>query len=147
MKKNRYIFFIVPFLFILNGCLSAGKHTKLSGEPQQNTQAPEEFQIKTEDARDVWDFGRVKAGDIVKHSFAYKNETADTLNIQGFNVSCGCMSVNIDKMVLLSGETANIEASFNSQGYSGEVSQFVFVNTDSADNPVVRFTVKADVAP
>ena len=93
-----------------------------------------------------WDFGQVKQGEILKHDFLLKNETADVLKINSVNTSCGCTVSQSAKKSLLPGESTTISVSFNSRGYLGETKQFVYVNTDNADLSVVRFIIKAQVA-
>ncbi len=102
--------------------------------------------VKAQPEQDTtWDFGRIKFGEVAKHVFVYKNDSAVDLNIKGTSASCGCTVSKVDKQKLSPGEEANLEVAFNSFGYSGEVRQFVYLNTDSRDNPVVKFTIKADV--
>jgi len=92
-----------------------------------------------------WDSGKIKQGEILKHDFIFKNETKGVLNITGVNTSCGCTASQSDKKSLKPGEAATISVSFNSHGYLGEVKQFIYVNTDSAVMPIVKFTIKARV--
>lgn len=92
-----------------------------------------------------WDFGRVKEGVIVKHSFIFKNESKNILNIKEVNTSCGCMVSKVKKKRLAQGESTAIEVSFNTKGYFGATQQYIYVHTDNLDNPVVRFIIKADV--
>jgi hypothetical protein len=93
----------------------------------------------------AWDFGRVKQGEITKHDFELKNESENTLNIKDVNTSCGCTVSKVEKKVLSPGESTVIEVQFNSKGYSGPIQQFVYVNTDSLDKPILRFIIKANV--
>ncbi len=93
----------------------------------------------------AWDFGRVKEGMILKHDFILKNESKNVLNIKDVNTSCGCTVSSIDKKILLPGESTFIEVKFNTKGYSGPTQQFIYVNTDSLDNPILRFIIKAEV--
>ena len=93
----------------------------------------------------TWDFSRVEEGKSVKHTFTLKNDTDKTLAIKGVDTSCGCTASKINKRTLKPKESLEIEVSFNSKGYSGEVKQFVYVNTDDIDNPVIRLIIKAEV--
>lgn len=93
----------------------------------------------------AWDFGRVKEGEVLKHSFVLKNESPKVLNIKDVNTSCGCTVSKIDKKSVLPTETTLIEVQFNSKGYSGAVQQYIYVNTDNLDNPVLRYIIKAEV--
>lgn len=93
----------------------------------------------------TWDFGRVREGHIVKHAFRLKNESDKTLTIKDAHTSCGCTVSKVKKKELKPGESAEIEVSFNSKGYKGEVKQFIYVNTDALDNPIIRFIIRAEV--
>ncbi len=94
---------------------------------------------------DAWDFGKIKQGEVVTHTFSLKNESNKTLNITAVNTSCGCTASEARKKVLLAQESTELEVKFNSKGYSGPVQQFVYVNTDDIDKPVIRFIIKAEV--
>lgn len=113
-------------------------------QPQSQAQAV----IKVnEEMRDpyAWDFGKVKEGGVLKHDFILKNETKKNLKIERINTSCDCTISQAKKKMLVPQESTVIEVSFNTQGYSGQVSQFVYVNTDNPDNPIIKITIKADV--
>lgn len=89
-----------------------------------------------------WDFGQVKQGEVLKHDFLFRNKTPNILKITGINTSCGCTVSETEKKSLKPGESTMINVSFNSKGYLGAVSQFIYVNTDNANIPVVKFTIK-----
>jgi hypothetical protein len=92
-----------------------------------------------------WDFGQVQQGEVLKHDFLFKNETADVLKINSIKTSCGCTASQADKQEILPGESTKISVTFDSHKYLGEVKQFVYVNTDNADLSVVRFIIKVQV--
>ncbi len=92
-----------------------------------------------------WDFGRVNQGAVLKHDFLFRNKTPNILKITGINTSCGCAVSQTKKKDLNPGESTMINVSFNSSGYSGEIKQFIYVNTDNLDLAIVKFTIKADV--
>jgi hypothetical protein len=92
-----------------------------------------------------WDFGKVKPGAVLKHDFILKNETNDILGINNIHTSCGCTASESAKKSLMPQESTTITVSFNSKGYSGPVTQFVYVHTDNADLSIIKFTIKAEV--
>ena len=92
-----------------------------------------------------WDFGKVKQGVVLKHDFILKNETNDILGINNIHTSCGCTASESAKKSLMPQENTAITVSFNSKGYSGAVTQFVYVHTDNADLGIIKFTIKAQV--
>ncbi|MDP3732813.1 MAG: DUF1573 domain-containing protein [Candidatus Omnitrophota bacterium] len=92
-----------------------------------------------------WNFGQVKEGEVLRHAFVLKNESEKTLTIKDVNTSCGCTTSKVEKKILLPAETTDIEVQFNSKGYSGLAQQYVYVHTDSLDNSIIRFIIKAEV--
>ena len=94
----------------------------------------------------TWDFGRVEKGAVLRHAFNLKNESNKILNILSVSTSCGCTASEVKKKKLAPKENTLIEVSFKTRGYSGPTQQYVYVNTDSLDNPVIKYTIKADVA-
>jgi Protein of unknown function (DUF1573) len=101
---------------------------------------PDETELNT------WDFGKIRvSGGIVKHVFSLKNDSSEVLNVNGTNASCGCTVSEIDKKVILPNETANLEVKFNPKGYSGKITQYVYVDTDRKATPINRFIIKADI--
>lgn len=90
-----------------------------------------------------WDFGSVEKGEILKHDFVLQNSSKTALNITGVNTSCGCTISEIGKNKLSPGENTAIKVQFDTKGYQGETQQFVYVNTDDAANPILKFTIKA----
>jgi hypothetical protein len=98
-----------------------------------------------EEEPNTWDFGKIKEGQIPKHEFILKNESNKPLNIKEVNTSCGCTASEVKKRNLFPGESTLIDVSFDSKGYFGPTQQFIYVHTDSLDNPVIRYIIKADV--
>jgi hypothetical protein len=131
MNKINLIFLFLFLYFPVAACFP---------QPQNITGKSE-----VDEASLTWDFGKVKAGEILKHDFVFKNDTSKTLKLKEVHTSCGCTASEVKKKELLPGEEALIEVKFNSKGYSGPVKQFVYVNTDNLDNPVTRYIIKADV--
>lgn len=93
----------------------------------------------------TWDFGRVKEGKVLEHEFKFINQAKKTINIQSVHSSCGCTASEAAKKILQPGESTPIKVRFKSKGYKGPVQQFVYVNTDDVDNPVIKFIIKAEV--
>ncbi len=102
------------------------------------------FSQPPEDASQTWDFGFIKTGEVVTHSFTIENTSKKTLTILDVNTSCGCTASAIKKKALEPGEATAVEVKFNSKGYSGKTVQFVYVHTDDPGRQVIRFTIKAE---
>lgn len=92
-----------------------------------------------------WDAGKVKEGDIAAHDFTILNSLDQDLNIKDITTSCGCTVSNIAKKNLKPGESTIVTVKFDTKGYKGDSKQFIYVNTDNAQDPIIRLTVLADV--
>ena len=93
-----------------------------------------------------WDFGQVKTGEIVRHSFLIENNSDKALTITGINTSCACTNSELKDKIVNPWQNTRILVRFNSKDYTPSiVTQHVYVNTDNTDNPVLRFTIKAEI--
>jgi hypothetical protein len=133
MKKSVYIF-LICILSLLN---FPGATVYAQDEP-----AP---LVSKDPTGFSWDFGVVKQGQVLQHDFIIKNESTRELNIKEVNTSCGCTVSKVKDKTLKPQESTVIEVKFNSKGYSGKVKQYVFVRTDSLDNPVLRYIISAEI--
>lgn len=129
MRNIIRLFLLIFLIFQFTGFSNEGKFS-----------AEEEILKPNE-----WDFGKIKQDVISKHDFLLKNETPDVLNISSINTSCGCTVSQSDKKTLAPQESTMISVSFNSRGYLGPVTQYVFVQTDNAALSEIRFVIKAEV--
>ena len=92
-----------------------------------------------------WDFGRVNQGEMLTHVFPFSNEGDDTLHINRVRTSCGCTAVLVSEEKVAPGKTGEIKVDFNTQGYEGEVSKYIYVETDDPQSPRKQLTVKARI--
>lgn len=95
--------------------------------------------------KNLWDFKTLRAGDIAKHYFPFKNETKNVVHVLNVTTSCGCTTSSIQKKVLLPGEETFLEVRFDSKGFEGDIVKVVYVVTDEAERTVSQFTIKAHV--
>ncbi|MCX5712756.1 MAG: DUF1573 domain-containing protein [Candidatus Omnitrophica bacterium] len=102
-------------------------------------------QQETQNGPNIWDFGRIKEGEMAKHEFIFKNDAGKKLLIRDVSTSCGCTASKIKDKELPPDFSTTIDVQFNSKGYNGPVQQFVYVTTDNIDKPVIRFIIKAEV--
>ena len=111
-----------------------------------NSIAPAE-KTKAEIMKDpnFYDFGTVKEGTVIKHTFMLKNNEAETLNIKEVNTSCACTTPKIGAKTIEPGKETPIEISFDTKGYPGIRKRQLFVHTDSKKSALVIFEIQADV--
>ena len=89
---------------------------------------------------DLFDFGEIKQGEKVKHTFTFKNTGENPLKITRVRPSCGCTSPNWTKEEIAPGSEGFIEVIFNSAGKSGVQSKSVTVTGNfKGTNKMLRF--------
>jgi len=138
MKKNMFlikIFLAAMFLFLGVSLVHA-----------DNSIAPA-HKAKAEVMKDpnFYDFGKVKEGDILKHSFTLKNTEDNPVHIKEVNTSCACTTPKVGSKTIMPGQETLVEISFDTKGYPGVRKRQLFVHTDSKKNALVIFEIQADV--
>jgi len=74
-----------------------------------------------------FDFGKLKAGDVIKHAFVFTNTGTATLEITDVRPSCGCTTAGSYDRQVAPGQTGSIPLQFNSTGFNGELGKVVTV--------------------
>lgn len=134
MKISFLLFASIVASLICSGC-------NKPLQEQGTVQPGQEQRVES----DTWDFSTVTEGKKYVHAFIFKNNSDTYLNIKDVSTSCGCAVSNIKKKKLAPGEMTELAVTFDSTGYEGAVTQFIYVRTDSLDKPIVRFIIKAFV--
>lgn len=94
---------------------------------------------------ETWDFGKVKQGATLEHEFVFKNAGNAKLTVIKVETSCGCTAALASQKTLEPGEEGKIKVSWDVTGYSGEVSKYVFVDSDDPKDPRVQLKIEAKV--
>lgn len=92
------------------------------------------------------DFGKIKEGDSVRHTFTFVNTGNNPLMIANVNVSCGCTVPSYSKEPVMPGKEGSVSIVFHSGGKQGIQHKQVFViaNTNP-ENTTLKFS--ADIIP
>ena len=125
------------------------KYVKVSGKfsrkytPEERKQLPH-IAFEEED----FDAGTILSGEKLKHSFKFKNRGGQPLKLKRVKASCGCTATAPSQDVIQPGESAFIEATFDSKGRSGKQHKTIMVQSNDPVNPNVvlhlRVTVDRD---
>ncbi len=92
------------------------------------------------------DFGKIKSGDIVSHTFVLTNNGSDILKIEDVKASCGCTAVKPEKNELAPGESTNLLVTFNSRGRKGPQTKTIHVTSNDPSKKDLMLTISANVA-
>ncbi|RDC55556.1 DUF1573 domain-containing protein [Pedobacter chinensis] len=85
--------------------------------------------------RDIFDFGKIKQGEIVQHDFKLKNTGKSPLIISNATATCGCTVPEVPKEPILPGKEGVIKVVFNSEGKEGMQDKVVTVTSNA--NPTI----------
>lgn len=69
----------------------------------------------------VWEFGRIPEGSAVSHVYWIKNIGTDTLKIKEIKTTCGCTKAPLNKKVIASNDSTEVELIFSAGRYEGKV--------------------------
>ena len=93
----------------------------------------------------VHDFGAILQGDTARHRFVFSNTGDAPLNIEKLSSSCGCTAALASAKVLAPGEHGEIQTSFDSTRFRGDISKTVYLYTNDPARPMVQLQLKAIV--
>jgi uncharacterized cupredoxin-like copper-binding protein len=91
------------------------------------------------------DFGNIKEGEVVTHTYVISNNGGDILKILDVRASCGCTAATPDKKELKPGESTNLDVSFNSKGRKGPQNKTVTVTTNDPEKSSISLTFKCNI--
>jgi hypothetical protein len=122
---------------LINKFTGAEEHTHgLSPEDQAKRDEEVKKMPKTviEVLETKYDFGKMKDGDKVRHTWKVKNAGEHPLFISNVQTSCGCTAPFFSKEPILPGKEGEITLEFNSAGKVGDVNKnaLIIANADNA---------------
>lgn len=130
----------------LSGVSRTALFNKFDGEELHHPETSKEDQAKLDEkvskmpkttievANTKFDFGKMKEGDKVMHTYIVKNTGTNPLVISNVQVSCGCTAPFFPKEPILPGKEGEVTLEFNSTGKSGHVDKnaLIVANADNA---------------
>ena len=90
------------------------------------------------------DFGKVREGRKVRHTFTFENTGSESLVIQSATTTCGCTVPRYDRKPIAPGKGGKLEVEFDTSGRDGMQIKTVTVNSN-ATVPVVILKITAEV--
>ncbi len=100
---------------------------------------------KIQFATPVYDFGRIKAGEPIKHSYVFTNTGDALLIINSVQPQCGCTTAGEWTKQVEPGQTGSIPIQFNTAGMNGPVFKQVTVNCNVTNQPMVFVQLKGTI--
>lgn len=131
-------------------CNSSAKQNEVSSDLVKNPisangndesiEMPEiTFLDSNTDNPQYFDFGVIIQGEVVVHTFKFKNTGNADLIIRSTSSTCGCTVSSYTQKPIAPGETGKVDVTFNSSGRSGRQHKVVTVltNAQPASNKLV----------
>ncbi|MBX3100988.1 MAG: DUF1573 domain-containing protein [Bacteroidetes bacterium] len=92
--------------------------------------------------------GEILQGDVIEHTFAFRNKGKGELTLSSVKASCGCTTPSWTQEPVPAGGTGTIKVVFNSAGKTGPQHKTVVVRSNDPENDSVvlhvKCTIKAD---
>lgn len=92
----------------------------------------------------TYDFGTIKQGEVVEHTFQFTNTGKSPLVIESATASCGCTVPEKPEQPIAPGEQGKIKVQFNSTGKSGQQAPIVTVRANTVPN-ITQVSLKGTV--
>lgn len=99
---------------------------------------------KVEFEESAFDFGQVKEGAQVKHTFVLKNTGDAPVILSKVTASCGCTQPEFSKSPVLPGATSEVHVTFNSEGQVGKQQKIITIQSN-ASNGLTTVQLKGEV--
>lgn len=92
-----------------------------------------------------FDFGTVKQGDELVHTFKINNVGKSNLILRKVKASCGCTATQPDKELVAPGEEANIKVTFNTRGRTGRQNKSITVYSNDPKKSTMLLRISATI--
>lgn len=138
MKK---IILSLTFATLLAGSAMAQQPTKTKvTAPQEQAKSGPAISFESTEHN----FGDIKQGDVVEHTFTFTNTGNQPLIIERVDVTCGCTSPSWTKEPVMPGKTGTVKARYNSAGNLGQQKKAVTIHSNAVDG-VARVYIVTNV--
>jgi hypothetical protein len=127
MKKISRFAFLVGISLALLNCSG-------TEEKSESKQAGSKLPVLALIDSSSYDFGTVQEGEVVEHSFRFRNDGEYPLILSNITSSCGCTTPEWPKEPIASNATSNIKVRFDTRNKPGpQVKTItVYANTEPA---------------
>jgi len=92
-----------------------------------------------------FDFGKVKEGNVVSHTFKFINNGKTSLDIKDIKTSCGCTAALVSSKKIEPGKDGTIKVDLDTKNRQGRMSRTITVSSNDPEEPNKVITIFADV--
>lgn len=94
---------------------------------------------------EVFDFGQVSDGDVVEHTFTFKNTGTEPVIVSRVSTSCGCTTPEYTATPVAPNQNGAVKVRFDSHGQSGKQQKIITV-VSNAKNNIQTIQLKGEVS-
>lgn len=144
MKNLFNVIAVFLLIFNLNACNNNKKEVDADIIESSSDNKSKSAEITFD--HETWDFGTITEGEIVEHTYNFKNTGGKALLISEVQATCGCTVPIWPREPIKPGQSGNIKVQFNSANKHENVMKDVTIFSNSK---VVKkkISFKAYVAP
>jgi len=95
--------------------------------------------------KEIYDFGKVNEGEIVSHTFKFRNNGTENLLIESVKPTCGCTIAGQYDREVKPGASGEIPVKLKTAGFYGKFSKVIKVLTNIPDKNEIILTLKVTV--
>ena len=92
-----------------------------------------------------YDFGIVKEGAVVTHTFKFVNKGKATLDISDIKTSCGCTVASVSSKQIAPGKNGTMKIDLDTKNRQGKMSRTITITSNDPEEPTKIITISADV--
>ena len=92
-----------------------------------------------------FNFGQVKEGTTVSHTFELVNKGSDILEIKDVRTSCGCTAALVSSPTLKPGEKGTLKVDLDTKGRQGKMSRTISIVSNDSEQSTKVITIYAEV--
>ncbi len=142
MKKLILPFVVVAVLF--TSCNQGANKSGTSADSTTEASAEYDGIGKMEFENTVYDFGKIKEGEVIKHIFKFENTGTSPVILSQVSASCGCTTPSFTTTPVLPGKTGEITVEFNSSGQLGQQQKIITIASNAESN-ITTVQLKGEV--
>ena len=109
------------------------------------TLAPATNGVEVSFEEEAFNFGKIKQGEVIEHTFKFTNTGATDLFIKQVRPACGCTAVDWPKEGIKAGKSGLIKLKFNSSGKLGKQHKTAAVLTNREPNGTFTLALDGEV--
>jgi uncharacterized cupredoxin-like copper-binding protein len=91
------------------------------------------------------DFGTVKEGKVVEHTFKFANQGNAPLEIKNVRTSCGCTAALLSSKIIEPGKEGTLKVELDTKNRLGRLSRTITIVSNDADTKNKVLTIYADI--